>query len=77
MANESVPGTIQPITLLAPVWPIERVASSRRIPSWPEHVLLTSRPYTRLQPHRLQEAIYSVTCKGSPYTKSYARYSQI
>ena len=37
-------------------WPIERVASSRRIPSWPEHLLLTKRPYTRLQPHRLPES---------------------
>ena len=40
--------------------PIDRVASFRRIPSWPERRALTQRPYmtagnprgTRLQPHR-------------------------
>ena len=36
-----------------PAWPIERVASFRRIPSWPESLRLTERPHTRLQPHRL------------------------
>ncbi len=57
MADESVPETSKPITLLAPQWPIERVASSWRIPSWPERKTLTPRPTTRLQPHRLPNSV--------------------
>ncbi len=36
-----------------PTWPLDRVASLRRIPSWPEQPTLTPRPHTRVQPHAL------------------------
>jgi len=39
-----------------PTWPIERVASPRRIPSWPESLRLTPRPNTRLQPRCLPDS---------------------